>query len=1293
MNNYCPRCFALVPQQICPHCGTDMEQIKKLRTLEKLAEQRHTSATLQEVIRFYQQFDRPAAVGRVLGQLADHALGQGQWGLAHQTYLELLALGESIGSPDFWRQIKRRLGLLIGRRGELPLAHHLLGQTEASGDPYAVVDQLRLDMDERAKAQILQRVDKLAGFTDPETQAWIWEARIRFTNIPKPDGLKLLLANAPAESLSLALASRAWGLWLVGHQQPHTALEHLTSALTIFESLSDPYEQARTLLDLARASLLAALIGSPTVRFLETRSKNDDAFLNQAHRYLGMALSLFRRLGAILMEQQAAELATALQWGYHNRVLKSAPAPEAAGLPQPCGLIWLAMNGNWDEAIWAQAKELVYRQGGWSEKLMGGLVAILPHQQWNITIETGLALHELLSSLPPHPRRRFRLTLGLGTLDLPPHQWAQNAQRLLQQAAFHHLRQPKAKHGAGQLWVSQALYLHTQSDYRFDAIPQVTAWMQLATPQAVAPQVSPLRRTQLGLEMPSFKQLEPMLEGFKLRQKGGVIGIEGLAGTGKTRILEWLIDDLKSGQKKWLIHLRAREVTPHEPFGAIRHWLGEDFVPPISTSEERHLSHLATFRRSVLGLLNSRPLILAVDDVHLLDSGSLSALRAILPLTVSYPLAMLLSARPFQPEMVEAPAAAQHWRDLIEVATRALVDDCRVVQLPDDRAYQAPTLPQDSELRHVLVCAAVLGERFTPLVLRRMTRSSQVVRHLRTLQGMGWLSPDEQSPYWRFAQTAARDSIYSQLLPDYRALLHWEARQALKYFGLGADDHIHPSGLSDPALAISMRRAQAALQLDAPYEALLHFNRALQHYQGQETLLGLSMGKITALLSLGDLTAAQSLLDELRQLPDLSIHDEAQLLLLQGEIYYRAGEVAPLFRIYEQAALKLRQSPEADLSEQISLIYAQALARFKRNELEMARSMIGGALLLAQGAGLDDELADFWELIAQIHHQRGEIEPAKAAIQKALTSHRSAGTHWLLVRPLQHYGRLLLESGDLEQAYQPLKDALELAEGIGNGPSISTLHHLLGKIALYRGEFGRLTAHLQAALRVTLFAETTPEIALARAAFADGLTLEGRLVHALQQATLALHLAEQSHDRLAITTAQLSIARVTLALNCPDDAELALKQAQLHIQTSNVENALYFDLALVRMQWAMQQQEKEVFNQAWDSTRRLSLPPSDYLLRGRRGLLAGQFKATLGEWNDSAREFERAALIFIKLGAVYWTRLAKAQLQKIAPNAPGYDNEGRYYLRGDSAPNDEGQDRPTEQLSPTERRRQRPTPS
>jgi tetratricopeptide (TPR) repeat protein len=1271
MNTYCPRCFALANEQFCPHCGSDLEQIKKLRTLEKLAEQRHTQATLQEVLRVYQQLGQPAAVGRLLGQLAAHSLAQGQWGQAYQTYLALLTLEDSAGSPAFVAGIKTQLGLLVGRRGELPLAHHLLGQAEAAHDPQASLAQLRLEMDERAKAQVNRRLATLEGHPLPEAPAWVWEARIRFNTVENADDLKLLLANSEAGSLVFALASRAWGLWLTAHQQPQAALEHLQAALQTFEALQDPYERARTLLDMARAQLLAALIGWPTLRYRETRSRRDDAFLSQAYRHLGLALSLFRHLGTPLLERQAAELAEALHWGDTYYRLQPPPASESPTIPfapTACGILWLALDGPWEEAIRTQAEEVAQRQGGLSARLLGGLAVLFPKPSWATVIETALALHDLLNAQALPARARFRLNVSLTLLHLHPYDWGHSLRQMEQSSSFHQLRQTKPKHSPGQIWVGAALYRHTQADYRYDPSPQPQHWMILATPQAVPARAPAKRRTFLGGEDPWVKPLAPLLDNFKMRRKGGVIGIEGLPGTGKTRLLDWLIEEGKHGHKAWLIHLHCREATRHEPFGAIRHWLGEDFVPPVSTAEERHLSHLATFRRSVVGLLNSRPLILAVDDAHLLDSGSLEALRAILPLTASHPLLVILTARPPQRDQAEPSAAAESWRDLLELASRALLDDCRSVYLANEVAYQMPALPSDSDLRHVLFSAAVLGDHFTPLVLRRMSRAAHLDRHLRALQTQGWLTPDDTTLRWRFSHTAGRDAVYEKIAPAYRALLHWEARQALKYFGHNPNDHIHPSGLSDPALAINMRRAQEALQLDAPYEALLHFNRALQHYQGQETLLGLSLGKVTALLSLNRLSEAQSLLDDLKRLPDLSTHDEAQLLLVQGEIYYRVGEIAPLFHIYDQAAIKLRHSEDSDLGEQISLVYAQALARFKRNELEMARSMIGWALMMASGAGLEDDLADFWELIAQIHHQRGEIEPAKAAIQKALASYRKSGVHWLLVKPLQHYGRLLLESGHLEAAQQPLKDALELAEGIGDALTISSLNHALGQLALYRGEFGRLTTHLQAALTAILFSQTTVEIAQARAALADGLTLEGRLVPALQQATLALHLAEQSHDRLAILTAQLSIARVTLALNCPDDADRALKQAELHLPLiSQVSLALRCELALVRMQWAMQQNDSESFLATWEASRRLPLGPSEAFLRGRRNLLVGQFKAAAGEWNDAAREFERAAALFQELGALYWARTAKAHLQKIAPHAPGRAQTGRYHLRGDAA--------------------------
>ena len=176
-----------------------------------------------------------------------------------------------------------------------------------------------------------------------------------------------------------------------------------------------------------------------------------------------------------------------------------------------------------------------------------------------------------------------------------------------------------------------------------DTEPRVT-WWQLMIPQHRALKLkTPNRFQHIGYDE-VFKQIDPVFQGLK-QSGGGMVALTGKPGTGKTRLLDTLIQEAQNGTGAWVIHLRGRKATRHQPFGAIKDWLGSDLPYSGQMPSERRLTHIASFRRSLMGLLTSKPLLLVVDDLHLLDSASLATIEAVLPLMKTHRLLVMLTSR------------------------------------------------------------------------------------------------------------------------------------------------------------------------------------------------------------------------------------------------------------------------------------------------------------------------------------------------------------------------------------------------------------------------------------------------------------------------------------------------------------------------------------------------------------------------------------------------------------------------------------------------------------------------
>lgn len=153
---------------------------------------------------------------------------------------------------------------------------------------------------------------------------------------------------------------------------------------------------------------------------------------------------------------------------------------------------------------------------------------------------------------------------------------------------------------------------------------------------------------------------------------GRAVAIEGSAGLGKTRLLgEARNTGLALGLE--VLSARATELEQDFPFSLVRQ-LFEPRLAHFSADELETLLEGAGAARSALGLdpdgapthdafsalhalywvtaylADEKPLLLAIDDLHLADAASLDYLRFVLPRLEELPILMILAARPNEPD-------------------------------------------------------------------------------------------------------------------------------------------------------------------------------------------------------------------------------------------------------------------------------------------------------------------------------------------------------------------------------------------------------------------------------------------------------------------------------------------------------------------------------------------------------------------------------------------------------------------------------------------------------------------
>lgn len=216
--------------------------------------------------------------------------------------------------------------------------------------------------------------------------------------------------------------------------------------------------------------------------------------------------------------------------------------------------------------------------------------------------------------------------------------------------------------------------------------------------------------------------------------RGGAVAIEGGAGLGKTRLLKEVRSiAVETGFD--VLTARATDLERDFPFALVRQ-LFESPLAALREGEQMALLEGADAARSALGLdrdrgdgrhdsfavlhglywvtaalAERRPLLLAIDDAHAADAGSLDYLGFLMPRIEELPVLVVVAARPDEPD---TPGA------LAQVLSDASVQNLTLAPLSPEAspALLAEELGRQPEQQFAAACHEVTGGN--PFYLREL---------------------------------------------------------------------------------------------------------------------------------------------------------------------------------------------------------------------------------------------------------------------------------------------------------------------------------------------------------------------------------------------------------------------------------------------------------------------------------------------------------------------------------------------------------------------------------------------
>jgi DNA-binding CsgD family transcriptional regulator len=327
-------------------------------------------------------------------------------------------------------------------------------------------------------------------------------------------------------------------------------------------------------------------------------------------------------------------------------------------------------------------------------------------------------------------------------------------------------------------------------------------------------------------------------------------------------------------------------------------------------------------------------------------------------------------------------------------------------------------LPEGERL--VLVVAAVAGDRFDPeIVAEALGRPvSEVLEVLRRARDIGLITEDARGDTFGFRHALMREILYRELLAPEARTLHARIASALER---RSDVEAHPVQLAhhfweardlSGAARYSEAAADAAERAGAHEDASEYYERTLKVAQGAPAdsarlyqKLATSLGN--AGLSERSSRACHQAIEHFEVVGDVERVAEMYSDLSVEQAY--SGDIEVAIATSEKALDLVRTAPGSQAN--LKVLLGLASIQLHRNNYAAALSYVDEALPFAS-AGEPGRQAAFLTTRAVALASTGDFASALKAAEDALVAAQSAGNDKVIAGALNHFGLVYAEAGN-----------------------------------------------------------------------------------------------------------------------------------------------------------------------------------------------------------------------------------------------------------------------------------------
>lgn len=582
------------------------------------------------------------------------------------------------------------------------------------------------------------------------------------------------------------------------------------------------------------------------------------------------------------------------------------------------------------------------------------------------------------------------------------------------------------------------------------------------------------------------------------------------------------------------------------------------------------------------------------------------------------------------------------------ISNQSLKTDELVIPASLESLIRARVDSLDIPSRHLLQIASVIGNRFNTALLNQVSERDDNLIVLAQLQTAGMLTPTDEG-YWEFSHPLIEVIVYNSVLRAQRRILHERTATTLLKQWRGSEDehaedlayHFRKAEIYDQALHYLIIAGERAAVRHANDVAVSFFEQATELLNavpdvGDETRWRIihQMGEVYQFIGNYDTSLAVLLSGaDLLQSKLLSPAQRAALYRCMGDTAHKKGDQEQAI-IYLKQALEIIGEPfDSASNTEAALIYARlGWCYFIKSDFEPAKEAINQSMVFASNARSVTTLAMAENYLGGIFYRLGDLQQALQHTRTAMDYWQQIGYSWGVAAILSNLGILESASGRWQAAYNSIKRSLELRQKMGDVDGVAITNHNLGQLVSSLGDAAQAEIHYRDSLAISRPLQMNWHAANSYVGLAQSLLAQNRLDEAMEALDESVHLAREINAPDVIAEASCTQAEIQLVQGLVIESEESARKAATlasQIGHSPLRATAWRLTSASLLQQGRLEQAKQALEVAWEAL----ADGSDQLESGRLHVQAMMIAAACRDIEQANAHRAEATSIFQRLSA------------------------------------------------------------